>query len=155
MSLLIHIEDLLSGKIVEGTRMELKKSWNPEVILRTVCAFANDFENEGSGYIVVGVEDNDGKPVRPVFGFDPNDLEKVEKELLNYCNQIQPSYFPRISLEEIDNKNVLVIIIMSFTIFTFSFTWNIKTWLLFYTSIKFAFFTFNINHIIFCMLGTI
>ena len=63
MSLLIHIEDLLSGKIVEGTRMELKKSWNPEVILRTICAFANDFENEGSGYIVIGVEDNHGKPV--------------------------------------------------------------------------------------------
>jgi len=109
MSLLIHIQDLLSGKIVEGTRMELKKSWNPELILRTICAFANDFENEGSGYIVIGVEDNHGKPVRPVFGFNPNDLEKVEKELLNYCYQIQPSYFPRISLEEIDGKNVLVI----------------------------------------------
>jgi ATP-dependent DNA helicase RecG len=77
--------------------------------MRSVCAFANDFENEGSGYIVVGVDEVDGKPIRPVFGFNPNQLESVEKELLGYCNQIKPSYFPRISLEVIDGKHVLVI----------------------------------------------
>ena len=55
MSILLSIEDLLSGQIVEGYRMELKSGWNPGPIMRTVCAFANDFENVGSGYIVVGV----------------------------------------------------------------------------------------------------
>jgi ATP-dependent DNA helicase RecG len=29
MSILINIEDLLSGKIVEGTRIEFKQGWNP------------------------------------------------------------------------------------------------------------------------------
>lgn len=109
MSLLVNIEDLLSGAIVEGSRMEFKQGWNPTPIMRTVCAFANDFENEGSGYIIVGVEEKDGKPIRPVKGFDPATLEKVEKDLMSYCNQIQPSYFPRLSLEEIDGKHVLVI----------------------------------------------
>ena len=109
MSILINIEDLLSGSIVEGTRMELKQGWNPSPIMRTICAFANDFENEGSGYIIIGVEEVDGKPVRPVLGFDPSLLEKVEKEILQLCNQIKPSYFPRISLESIDDKHVLVI----------------------------------------------
>ena len=109
MSLLITIEGLLSGKIVEGERLELKKGWNPTAIMRTVCAFANDFENTGSGYVVVGVEEVDGSPVRPVFGFNPKDLEKVQKELVVYANLMQPPYFPRLSLEEIDGKHVLVI----------------------------------------------
>jgi ATP-dependent DNA helicase RecG len=109
MSIPINIEDLLSGKIVEGTRMEFKQGWNPTPIMRTICAFANDFEDEGSGYVIVGVEENNGNPIRPVLGFDPNNLEQVEKDLLGYCNLIQPSYFPRLSLEEVDGKHVLVI----------------------------------------------
>jgi len=109
MSIPINIQDLLSGKIVEGTRMEFKQGWNPTAIMRTICAFANDFENEGSGYVIVGVEEIDGKPIRPVVGFDPTNLEQVEKELVGHCNLIQPSYFPRLSLEDIDGKHVLVI----------------------------------------------
>jgi ATP-dependent DNA helicase RecG len=109
MSILINIEDLLSGEIVEGERLELKKGWNPKTIMRSVCAFANDFENTGSGYIVVGVEEVDGAPVRPVHGFNPAGLEKVQKEMVGYANLVQPPYFPRLSLEEIDEKHVLVI----------------------------------------------
>ena len=109
MSILININDLLFGKIVEGARLELKKGWNPNSILRSICAFANDFENEGSGYIIVGVEEENGKPIRPVYGFNPDEFEKTQQELIKYCNLIQPSYFPRISLEDIDNKMVLAI----------------------------------------------
>jgi ATP-dependent DNA helicase RecG len=109
MSILVSIEDLLSGELVEGARMEFKEGWNPAPIMRSVCAFANDFENEGSGYIIVGVEEKDGKPIRPVKGFDPEALEKVQKEMVGYCNLIQPAYVPRLSLEEIDHKHVLVI----------------------------------------------
>lgn len=109
MSILINIEDLLSGEIVEGARLELKAGWNPTSIMRSVCAFANDFENEGSGYIVVGVEEVDGKPVRPVIGFNEQTFEKVQRELISLCRLIQPNYNPRISLETIDGKKVLVI----------------------------------------------
>lgn len=109
MSILVNIEDLLSGEIVEGTRMEFKKGWNPDPIMRSICAFANDFENEGSGYIIIGVDEKDGTPIRPVEGFNPEAMEKIEKEIIRYCNLIKPSYYPRLSLEEIDNKHVLVI----------------------------------------------
>ncbi|MBU0489717.1 MAG: putative DNA binding domain-containing protein [Bacteroidetes bacterium] len=109
MSILINIEDLLSGKVVEGTRVEFKVGWNPPPIMRSVCAFANDFENEGSGYIIIGVKEKSGKPIRPVVGFDPNLLEKVEKELIGYCNLIKPSFFPRLSMETVDGKHILVI----------------------------------------------
>ena len=109
MSLLINISDLVSSSVVESTRIEFKRSWNPTAILRTICAFANDFENEGSGYIVVGVEEENGKALRPVYGFDPQLLERVEKELYQYCLLLKPSYIPRVSLESIDDKHVLVI----------------------------------------------
>ena len=109
MSIPLTIEKLLAGKVVESERLEFKRSWNPSAIMRTIAAFANDFENLGSGYIVVGIEEENGMPKRPVYGFEPESFDKVQKEMLGYCNLIRPTYFPRLSLEEIDNKHVLLI----------------------------------------------
>ncbi|MCZ2477681.1 transcriptional regulator [Aquirufa antheringensis] len=109
MSIPINIKELLSGKIVESSRMEFKEGWNPPAIMRTICAFANDFNDEGSGYIIVGVKEVDGEPVRPVEGFNPTHLERIEKAMVGYSNLMQPSYYPRLSLEEIDGTHVLVI----------------------------------------------
>ena len=50
----IHIDDLLHARVVEIERIEFKAGWNPDPILRTLCAFANDFENLGGGYLVIG-----------------------------------------------------------------------------------------------------
>jgi len=99
----------MSGKVVEGPRIEYKEGWNPTAIMRTVCDFANDFENEGSGYIVVGVKEINGKPQRPVLGFNPDSFERIRKEMIGYCNLIIPNYMPRMSLEEIDARYVLLI----------------------------------------------
>ena len=109
MSIPLTIEKLLAGKVVESERLEFKRSWNPSAIMRTIAAFANDFENLGSGYIVVGIEEENGMPKRPVYGFEPESFDKVQKEMLGYCNLIRPTYFPHLSLEEIDNKHVLLI----------------------------------------------
>ena len=109
MNIPINIETILAGRVVESERIEYKKGWNPKTIMRTVSAFANDFENLGSGYIVVGIDEENGIPKRPVFGFSPEQFDKVQKEMLNYCNLIRPAYFPRLSLEEIDEKYVLLI----------------------------------------------
>jgi ATP-dependent DNA helicase RecG len=109
MSIPLTIEKLLAGKVVESERLEFKRSWNPPAILRTITAFANDFENLGSGYIVVGIDEENGMPKRPVYGFEPENFDKVQKEMLGYCNLIRPNYFPRLSLEEIDSKHVLLI----------------------------------------------
>ena len=32
--------------------MEFWAGWNPDATIRTLCAFANDFENLGGGYAV-------------------------------------------------------------------------------------------------------
>lgn len=49
----INLENLLRQRQVEGARIEYKAGWNPDAILRTLCAFANDFENLGGGYVVI------------------------------------------------------------------------------------------------------
>ena len=109
MNIPINIETLLEGQVVETERIEFKRSWNPATTMRTISAFANDFENLGSGYLVIGIEEQEGMPVRPVHGFPPNQFDAVQKELLGYCNLIRPAYFPRISLEKIDGKHVMLI----------------------------------------------
>ena len=48
----INVEELLRGQIVEWERLEFKKGWNPEEIIHTICAFANDINNWGGGYLI-------------------------------------------------------------------------------------------------------
>ncbi len=109
MALHINIEDLLNGKAVENNRLDYKEGWNPDSIYRTICAFANDFEDTGGGYIVVGVKEENGRAVRPVLGVAPQMIEIIEKEMVGYNNLIQPYYQPRLFLEEADGKNILII----------------------------------------------
>ena len=56
MELEMDVEDLLNKRKLESDRIEFKTGWNPDDIYHSVCAFANDYNNDGGGYIVVGVE---------------------------------------------------------------------------------------------------
>ena len=77
----INLFDLLRQRTVEGERIEYKAGWNPDPILRTVCAFANDFENLGGGYVVIGQDcDANGLPVFPPVGLDDHELDKIQKD---------------------------------------------------------------------------
>lgn len=109
MALPINIEDLLGGLVVEGNRVEYKKGWNPDPIYRTICAFANDFDDTCGGYIVVGVDEVDGRAVRPVVGIDINEIEPIEKAMVGFNNLIAPYYQPRVFFEQVDGKTVMVI----------------------------------------------
>jgi len=40
-------------------------------------------------------------PKRPVYGFLTEDYDKVQKQMLGFCNLIRPAYFLKLSLEEI------------------------------------------------------
>lgn len=109
MRLPINIEELLSGRAVEDDRIEYKTGWNPDAIYRTICAFANDFDETGGGYIVVGVQEENGHAIRPVTGIDPNLIEPIEKDMVGYSNLMRPYYQPRLYIEEADGKTILVI----------------------------------------------
>ncbi len=59
--------------------------------------------------ILVGVEEQNGVAVRPVNGVPEYELDKIQKEILGYNNTMVPTYFPKIVIEEVDNKFVLVL----------------------------------------------
>jgi hypothetical protein len=105
----ISVSDLLDRHIVESERLELKAGWNPAAIMRSVCAFANDFQNLGGGYILIGTEAKDGLPVLPPKGVPHGQIDRIQKELLQYCHLIQPNYFPILSIEKVSGRTVLVI----------------------------------------------
>lgn len=106
----VNIESLLRGRSVEGDRIEYKAGWNPDPVLRTVVAFANDFENLGGGYVILGQDcDEDGRPVFPPRGLPEGKLDKIQRELLEACNQIQPPYFPVASYVTFEDRHLLVL----------------------------------------------
>ena len=110
MSLPININDLLHGKPVEWERLEFKAGWNPEAVLHTLCAFANDIHNLGGGYILIGIAEDNGRPVLPPVGLDPAQIDAIQKELLNLgFNAIAPYYHPIAVPVEIDGRHVLVL----------------------------------------------
>jgi ATP-dependent DNA helicase RecG len=106
----INLNDLLRQRTVEGERIEYKAGWNPDAILRTLCAFANDFENLGGGYVVIGQDcDANGQPLFPPVGLADNQLDKIQLELLAACQLIQPAYFPVLSLEQVEGRKLIVL----------------------------------------------
>ena len=109
MALPIDIEDLLRKRKIEGDRIEFKGGWNPDSIYHSICAFANDLDNIGGGYILVGVEEENGIAKRPVKGIPMEDIDGILKDMVGYNNKINPYYMPRTSVEEIDGQYILVI----------------------------------------------
>ena len=94
MAIPVNINELLNGNVVESTRIEYKEGFNPKPIIRTICAFANDIDNIGGGYIVIGVEEKDGLPVFPIKGIEKSSIDHTLKKLREYCHYIEPLYEP-------------------------------------------------------------
>ena len=109
MALPINIDELINGKTVEWERIEFRKGWNPERIIRTICAFSNDFNNWGGGYLVIGVDESDGRPVLPPEGLEINQIDSIQKELNRLCRKILPNYFPLVQPVDFHKKKILVL----------------------------------------------
>lgn len=90
----VDIDDLLHQRGVEGTRIEFKASWNEghvaDQVVRTICAFANDFLNVNGGFIVLGVEERSGTAVLPPKGLEPDELDAIERSVLGQSGRVQP-----------------------------------------------------------------
>ena len=109
MALPINIETLISKSVIESERIEFKAGWNPKLILHSICAFANDFNNLGGGYIIIGVSEEEGKAIFPPIGIGEEKIDAIQKELLNICYFISPNYFPVVELVTVQEKYILVI----------------------------------------------
>ena len=109
LKLPISLDDVLRGKSVEWERLEYKKGWNPGSIYRSICAFANDFDDIGGGYIIVGIEEENGRPILPPAGLNEEEIDRIQNDMLQMNNLSNPAYHPKISIEEIEGKKILVI----------------------------------------------
>ena len=109
MAIPVNIEELINQRIIESTRIEYKADWNPNPIIHTICAFANDIDNLGGGYIIVGVEEENGLPKFPIKGIRKDKIDGILKELVGYCHCIEPLYNPVVEAVEYNGVYVIVI----------------------------------------------
>lgn len=109
MTLPININELLHGNTVEWDRIELKKGWNPEDIIHTLCAYANDINNWDGGYIIIGVEEENGKAKLPPIGLQVQDLDAIQKRLIELSHKISPVYIPVFQPYLMNGKHILIV----------------------------------------------
>jgi ATP-dependent DNA helicase RecG len=105
----INIDELLKGQIVEWERLEFKKGWNPEEMIHTICAFANDINNWGGGYLIIGVEEVNGEPSFPPAGLRPKEIDEIQKELVNLSYKLRPNYHPIVAPVTFQDKLILLV----------------------------------------------
>ena len=109
MAMPINIKNLINFRVMESNRVEFISGWNPTPIIHSICAFANDIDNVGGGYIVVGVEEKDGTPILPVKGIPHERVDGILKELIGLCHMIEPLYYPVVEPVLFQGKYIIVI----------------------------------------------
>ena len=109
MAVPTNIQTLLGGGVVEWARIEFKTTWDPEASLKTICAFANDIDNWGGGYLVIGVSEGVGGKAGELVGVEPSKVDAYLKDMLNKCKLIQPSYMPITEPVRYEDKQFIVV----------------------------------------------
>lgn len=108
----INIEDLIN---FESERLEFKASWSSDhghvidQVVKTACAFGNDFLEANGGYIVIGLGEKDGKPDLPPKGLDQDNVDEIQKKLFEKFRLITPDYIPIMQVKSLMDRTVLVI----------------------------------------------
>ena len=109
----VNLDNLLYCRGVESERVEFKASWDPHTtgpqVLKTICAFANDYHNLNGGYVVLGVGEREGRAALPPAGLTAEEVEAAQKWLRGQCNRLDPLYQPILSPETVAGRLVLVV----------------------------------------------
>ena len=109
----INVDDLLRGRGIESVRIEFKASWNPDTtgfqVLKTICAFANDYQSLNGGYVVIGVAESGGRAVRPPVGLGGGEIDEAQRWIRGRCAAMRPGYTPILSPEVLEGRDVLVV----------------------------------------------
>ena len=109
----VNLDSLLYCRGVESERVEFKASWDPHTtgsqVLRTICAFANDYHNLNGGYVVIGVGERNGRAALPPSGLVAEEVEAAQKWIRGNCNRLDPPYQPIQSPETVEGRLILVV----------------------------------------------
>ena len=88
-----NIDRLIQSRSVESARIEFKSGWDEHTsgpqAMRTLCAFANDYQNLHGGYLIFGVAERDGRPVLPPAGLTPAQMERAQQWLRGRCRALR------------------------------------------------------------------
>ena len=106
---------ILRDKIAECSYIEYKKSSEQrDKILKTICAYGNNYYDNDIQYLFIGVEEENSEkdkatPILPLTGMTEGRLEKSKNEL----NSLRSYLYPNVSFEiisnELDSKRYLII----------------------------------------------
>ncbi|EFM64245.1 divergent AAA domain protein [Peptostreptococcus stomatis DSM 17678] len=113
--------NILENQNIESSFIEYKKSANfKDKILKTACAFANNYMNNEIGLLFIGIEEIDDKetgekaiPKRPIEGIKESKVEGIENELKSLLANIRPKINYHIISDKLDGEYYLVVAVES------------------------------------------
>ena len=113
--------NILENQNIESSFIEYKKSANfKDKILKTACAFANNYMNNEIGLLFVGIEEVDNKvtgekaiPKRPIEGIKESKVEGIENDLKSLLSNIHPKINYHIITDQIDDEYYIVVAVES------------------------------------------
>lgn len=98
--------EILLSQSAESTYIEYKTSSKQyDKILKTLCAYGNNYYDNDIQYIFIGVEEindenNKAIPKLPIKGIEEGSLEKCKNEI----NSLKPFLYPNVAFEIITNQ---------------------------------------------------
>ena len=96
-----HANDILRNRTAECSYIEYKASEQQlDKLLKTICAYGNNYYNNDIQYIFIGVEEENGEdnkaiPIIPIKGISEGRLEKSK----NTINSLRPFLYPHVTFE--------------------------------------------------------
>ncbi len=109
MGLSVGIGKLLDGHTVDRLRLSFEPTYDPDSSIHAICAFANGLEGNNGGFIIIGVEEENGLLKQPIKGLNPKDIDAIQKDIVNKCHFIRPLYIPRIDVVTYLGKHLIVL----------------------------------------------
>lgn len=111
--------DIVDRCAVENDYIEYKKSASDVIknsILKTVCAYANNYMNREIGLLFIGIEEEDDKetgrkavPVRPITGIEEANIETTENNLKSLFAHIHPKPVYHLLQDKIDDRIYIIV----------------------------------------------
>ena len=109
--------DVIIKGSIENDYIEYKKSATfKDKILKTACAFANNYMNREIGLLFIGIEEVDNAntgekaiPQRPICGIDEALIETTENSLRQLLSNIHPKINFQLITDQIDDRYYIVI----------------------------------------------
>lgn len=110
--------EILKNRTAECSYIEYKSSEKQlDKVLKTICAYGNNYYNNDIQYIFIGVEEENNDenkeiPLLPIKGIAEGRLEKCK----NAINSLRSFLYPNVAFEvlsnELDGVNYLVVIVL-------------------------------------------